>query len=95
MSGNVIEFVVLCGEFQQRVAELAGLHAAFDRSRRRVVIDDGTISARFGPDVLAVMLKPDGSISDLLSCMEALSEARIEDAFVCAALVTPIRSEHW
>lgn len=85
MPTGVITFVVLRGELEFQVAGLADIHAAFDPSRRVVLIDDGTFGCRVAAGTVAMTIRPDGSICDLFDSITALSEAWIENAFVRAA----------
>ena len=83
MSESVITFIVLRGELERQVAELAATHAAFEPWCRRVLIDgDDTFARRVAADAVALTVRPDGSICDVLVRAKALSGAWIETAFV-------------
>ena len=80
-----VTLVVLRDDDQHSVAQLAYEHAAFDGDRRRVLIDDGQFFSIVPPATVAITLRPDGSICALLDHDRALTEAWIEDGFICAA----------
>jgi hypothetical protein len=85
MTRTVTTFVVLRGEHEEQVAELARLHAAIEPSLRRVVLDDGTFGRGTAPGVVALTLRPDGSICDRFDRFRALSAPWIENGFLRAA----------
>jgi hypothetical protein len=87
-----VTLVVLRGEDEQPVAQLAYEHAEYDRDRRRVLIDDGRFLALVPPAVVAFFLGPDDSIGMLLERDRALSAAWIEDGFLRAAGDAPSRT---
>jgi hypothetical protein len=87
-------FVVLtAGHLGRRITKLAEEHAAFDPNRRRVttLVDanyplDNIALWTEGRAIVALVLRTDGSLSDLLDANRALSEAWIENAFLRALL---------
>jgi len=85
--------VILFGDFADDAALIARDRVEFDESRRRLLVpgdpgypSDALIEAwtRDKPGTLAVVLAPDGTISDLLDAGRATSAAWVEDAFVRA-----------
>jgi hypothetical protein len=85
--------VILFGDFGDAAALIARDRVALDQSRRKLLVpgDPGYPSAaliatwtRDRPSTLAVVLTPDGIISDLLDTGRATSAAWVEDAFVRA-----------
>lgn len=85
--------VILFGDFADAAALIARDRVALDQSRRRLLVpgdpgypSDALIATwtRDSPAALAVVLAPDGTISDLLDAGRATSPAWVEDAFVRA-----------
>lgn len=85
--------VVLFDDLADTAALIARDHVALDPSRRRLLVpgdpgypSDALIATwtRDSPSTIAVVLAPDGTISDLLDAGRATSAAWVEDAFVRA-----------
>lgn len=88
-------FVVLTGgQLGSLIARLAEEHAALDPERRRVAnlgdaaypSDNKTALRPEESDTVALVLRQDGSLSDLLDANRAVSEAWIENAYLRATL---------
>ena len=92
IKSRVATFVVMGGPFASDVASIAREHVALDTVRRRLLLpgDPAYPSAeqigswQLGPGAAAVVIAPDGSLSDILDHRQATSGAWIEHAFVRA-----------
>jgi len=80
MNDGLVTFIILPSDVESVVAARAAEHAAFDPSHRRAVYMPGTRG-----DAVALTVRADGTICDVVCRTQALSEAWIEELFVRAA----------